>query len=169
MRSSPLGAALAVLLAGAIVPAAAWAQTTFRVDSRSVGSVDGELAALRAEYAAAANAGDAARLAALYAADAIAVPREGLMLRGPDAIVRYSREALSTASPGATITLTPRHFEAYGSIASETGTFFESRMGEEQPVATGAYVAIYTRGADGAWRIALEVRTHGRDKPVVGW
>ena len=165
MRSS----VLVVALVTAAYPAAATAQTTFQVDAVRLATADSELAALRVEYAAAASAGDARRLSALYADDAIAVPRDGVMLRGAAEIQRYSLEALSLVPEGATVILTPRHFEARAGMASETGTFSETRPGEGEPGATGVYVTIYTRGADGTWRIAMDLRTRGRDQPIVRW
>jgi uncharacterized protein (TIGR02246 family) len=158
-----------VLAAMAVFPAAASAQGTVRVDARAVAPGEGELAALRHEYAVTASAGDARGLTALYAEDAIAVPREGVVLRGPAEIQRYFAEAFASAPQGATVTLTPRHFSSYGRVASETGTFAESHSPEGEPLATGVYVAIYTRGSDGAWRISMEVRTTGRDKQTVKW
>ena len=165
MRSSVLFFVLAAVSAN---PATVTAQTTFRVDPRAFAEANGELSALRVEYAAAANAGDARRLSALYAADAIAVWTEGVMLRGASEIQRYSHEAFSSVPPAATVTLTPHQFETTGMMASETGTFSES-AGEGEPGATGVYVAIYTRGADGVWRISMEVRTRGRDRQAVRW
>ena len=167
MRSSFAIVALAALTA---FPATGAAQTTFRVqgDPRGSAPADGELAALRVEYAAAANAGDARRLSALYAPDAIAVPRDGVLLRGVGEIHRYSHEALSAAAGAATVTFTPTHVESNGVVASETGTFSETRA-DGASGATGVYVAIYARGADGAWRIAMEVRTRGRDQPAARW
>ena len=158
-----------VLAAMTVFPAAAAAQGTVRVDSIAVPPGEGELAALRHEYAVTASSGDARRLTALYADDAIAVPREGVVLRGPAEIHRYFAEAFSSFPQGATVTLTPRHFSSYGRVASETGTFAESHSAEGEPLATGVYVAIYTRGTDGMWKSAMEVRTTGRDKQSVKW
>lgn len=167
MRRSLLLAALAGALTYPSLAAAQ--QPTFRVDSNAVEAADSELAALRLEYAAAANAGDANRLSRLYASDAIAVWTDGVLLRGAAEIQRYSTEALSSVPTGASVTLTPKRFETKGRMASETGTFSEMQSPDGQPGATGVYVAIYTRGADGAWRIAMEVRSRGRDKQVVRW
>ena len=166
MRSRVLFAAVALAL---LTEATATAQTTFRVVPKAGVSSEGDLAALRLEYAAAASARDAARLSALYATDAIAVPREGVMLRGRAEIQRYSNEAFASATGGAIVTLTPQEFATRGSMASETGTFVETPPGEAEPAATGVYVTIYTRDGEGAWRIAMDVRTRGRDKPVVSW
>jgi uncharacterized protein (TIGR02246 family) len=157
------------LAAAAAFPAVAGAQGTVRVDARAVAPGEGELAAVRHEYAVSASAGDARRLTTLYADDAIAVPKEGVLLRGAAEIQRYFQEALAASPQGATVTLTPKDFSAVGGVASETGTFAESRAVDGAPIATGVYVTIYTRGADGVWRIALEVRTTGRDKQAVPW
>jgi uncharacterized protein (TIGR02246 family) len=165
----PRSLLLAALTAVWLYPSHAAAQATFRVDSKAVEAADSELAALRLEYAAAANAGDANRLSRLYAADAIAVWTDGVLLRGAAEIQRYSSEALSAVPRGATVTLTPTRFEAEGRMASETGTFSELQGAEGQAGATGVYVAIYSRGTDGVWRIAMEVRSRGRDKQVVRW
>lgn len=157
------------MAAALVCPSRAAAQTTFRVDSHAVEAADRELAALRLEYAAAANAGDANRLSRLYASDAIALWSDGMLLRGAAEIQRYSSEALSSVPDGASVTLTPKRFETAGQMASETGTFSEAQTADGQPGATGVYVAIYTRGADGVWRIAMEVRSRGRDRQVVRW
>ncbi len=166
MHSGGLFVAFAFIAA---TPVAVSAQTAFRVEAKAGAPADGELAALRLEYAAAASAGDATRLSGLYANDAIAVPREGVMLRGRAEIQRYSDEAFASVRNGAIVTLTPQQFATQGSMASETGTFAETPAGEGEPGATGVYVTIYTRDAEGAWRIAMDVRTRGRDKPVVSW
>ena len=166
MRRSLL---LVVLAAAWTYPCDAAAQPTFRVDPQAMQVADSELAALRLEYAAAANAGDASRLSRLYASDAIAVWTDGVLLRGAAEIQRYSSEVLSAVPSGASVTLTPKRFEAEGRMASETGTFAELQSADGRTGATGVYVAIYTRGADDVWRIAMEVRSRGRDKQVVRW
>ena len=165
MRSQVLVVTAVVWLAA---PGTAAAQATFLVDAPAPVAADTELAALRAEYAAAANAGDAARISALYTADALSLPGEGVLLRGRSEIERYARESLATVPHDASVTLVPRHFSASGHMASETGTFTETR-GDGKPGATGVYVAIYTREGSGAWRIAMEVRSRGRDRQVVSW
>src|SRR5687767_11614378 len=116
MRSSFLVVALTM----AAMPVGAAGQTSFLVESKVVEPVDAELAALRAEYAAAANAADAGRLSALYASDAIAVPREGVMLRGREEIQQYSHDAFASVPSRATVTLTPQTLEVKGHMASET-------------------------------------------------
>ncbi len=36
-------------------------------------------------------------------------------------------------------------------------------------IVTGAYVVIYSRQAEGGWRIAMELRTTGRQTALVDW
>lgn len=165
MRRSIAFALAALVLSSA----AAAAQPVLRVDTAAVTHGDAELTALRAEYAAAASAGDARRLSALYAPDAIAVLKDGLMLRGSAQIHQYAASAFASAAPRATVTLVPQQLRTAGAIASETGTFSETAAGEGTPAASGVYVAIYTRRGDGIWRIAMEVRARGRSAPAVSW
>jgi ketosteroid isomerase-like protein len=57
-----------------------------------------------------------------------------------------------------------------GEVGAESGTFVESAAsGDNGAIATGAYVTIYTRIADGRWRIAIDVRTTGAHPPAVAW
>jgi uncharacterized protein (TIGR02246 family) len=132
-------------------------------------AVPHDLAALRDEYVAAVNTADAAGLARLYAPDARVVVADGIVLRGGAEIGRYFQEAFAAGAQGARVTLRPERFSVDHAMASETGEFFESRDGDSAPSATGVYVTIYTRDATGNWRIAMEVRTRGRDKQLVRW
>ena len=167
MRSS---AAFVALVALAALPSGVSGQTWVTVNASAiVPAPPRDLAAVRSEYASALNAGDAGRLGALYAADAIAVPAEGTVLRGREEIGRYFSETCEARPAGTTVTLTPREFTTSDHLASETGLFSESRDGDPATVATGVYVTIYQRGADGEWRIAMEIRTRGRDKQIVRW
>lgn len=157
------------MLALAVMPATASAQTWVTVDLRTVSAPPDELAALRAEYQSALNAADAGRLTALYAADAIAAPAEGVLLRGRDQIDRYLSETCQTRAADTTVTLTPQRFSVEGRVASETGVFTETTDGNPAAAATGVYVTIYERAPSGEWRIAMEIRTRGRDRQIVRW
>jgi uncharacterized protein (TIGR02246 family) len=161
-------AALALAAALTMTPAGVFAQTWVTVEAGAVAPAARDLAVVRAEHAAALNAADARRSSALYAPDAIATLGDGLVLRGREEIARYFHEALEARAAGATVTLSPQHFSVGDRVASETGSFSETRDGESSP-ATGVYVTIYTRDPEGEWRIAMELRTTGRDKPIVRW
>ena len=163
-------AAVLALVALAAAPPGVSAQTWVTVNVSALAPAPPtDLAAVRSEYASALNAGDAGRLGALYSADAIAIPADGTVLRGREEIGRYFSETCEARAVGTSVTLTPQQFSTGERLASETGLFSESRDGDPSGPATGAYVTIYERGAGGEWRIALEIRTRGRDKQLVRW
>lgn len=137
-----------------------------RIDwSRAVG--EPELVALRREYASAVNARDVQRASGLYTKDALAILGDGRVVRGADAI---GSRLSAPNSPGAVVTLLPQRFSSLSDVASETGTFTESLAdwSETAPV-EGVYVTVYSRAADGRWRIALEIRTTGRSRSLAVW
>ena len=155
MRSIILG----LLAAVALGPGAVHAQSRVHVDTSALSHADAELGAVRTAYAAAASTGDATGLSNLYAPDAIALLDGGALLRGAGEIVKRHE-----AAGGATLTFAPRELRRAGTIASEVGTFSEAADGAT-PV-SGVYVTIYTRGTDGVWRIAMEVRARGREQQL---
>lgn len=138
-----------------------------RVDWSNAAAVDQEIQALRGEYAAAANASDAARAAALYTADALAVMCDGSLVRGAASI---TGRLTDRTGAHASVTLVPRRFSAAATIASEAGTFTETIIGPDGPATVeGVYVTIYSRQPGQPWRIALEVRTTGHEAALVVW
>ena len=130
-----------------------------------------EIAQARDEYVAAVNAGEPDKIAPLYADDALVIPSEGVVLRGKTEVSRYFADALRQSTAGGAVTITPLAVTTAGNLGSETGSFEESSTtstGSRVQV-TGVYVIIYTRGADGRWRIAMEVRTSGDSRTLVQW
>jgi uncharacterized protein (TIGR02246 family) len=129
-----------------------------------------ELLAVRTAFVDALNSRDAARLGSLYAPDAIVALSDGRTLHGAGEIGAHF-ERTSSSSAAGTLTLTPARFDASGEIRSETGTTMETSPNDGAPstVVTGAYVVIYSRQPDGQWRIAMELRTTGRQTALVDW
>ena len=125
--------------------------------------------ALRDRHAAAVNAADGAALGRLYAPDALVVISDGLVLRGAAEVARYYQDSFTARPDGAAVTLRPERFTVENGVASETGTFSESGTTGGDSPATGMYVTIYTQDARGEWRIAMELRTRGRDQQLVRW
>ena len=125
--------------------------------------------ALRDRHAAAVNAGDADALGRLYAPDALIVISDGVVLRGAAEVARYYQDSFAVRPDGAAVTLRPERFTVENGVASETGSFSESGTSGDAAPATGVYVTIYTQDARGEWRIAMDLRTHGRDKQRVRW
>ena len=156
------------MLAAALffVVSAAQSQDAVRIDWSRVTDRDADLAAVRGEYVAAVNARDASGASAMYTTDALALFGDGDLVRGRSAVLQRLQTGL--AGSAAAITLTPTRFSAAQDVGWETGTF------TIRPAASGAaiervYIAIYSRGADQRWRIAMEVRATGRTLPAVVW
>jgi ketosteroid isomerase-like protein len=144
-------------------------QVVMRVEARTADGADRELTITRSEYAALLNGRDVAGVSSLYTPDALVVLSDGERLSGAGEIERHFSRLLQSGVRPASVRLTPQRFEtgASGELGAESGTFEEAADGG--PVVTGAYVTIYTRGADGQWRIAIDVRTTGAQQPAIIW
>jgi len=143
---------------------------TIRVDWSAAAGTDSPIAAVRRDYITAINARDQ-RADAFYAPDAMAALTSGSIVSGAPEVAGHLRTALEQeATSAVTITLTPTRFVIDGGTGSEVGTFTETRT---EPAGThtveGVYVTIYSRGGDGQWRIAMEVRTTGSRAPLAVW
>ena len=138
-----------------------------RIDWSHVASAEPGIAALRAEYVTAVNAGDAERVTRLHMPNALTALCDGRFVRGAAAIGRRLTEG---THPSAAVTLRPRRFSSSGTVASETGTFTET-LSESEGAASveGVYVTVYSRQPDGQWRIAMEVRTTGHAPALTIW
>jgi ketosteroid isomerase-like protein len=87
-----------------------------------------------------------------------------------DEIRAHFEQTSSSSADEGTLTLTPAHFDSAGEVRSETGTSVETSVARASARAvTGAYVVVYTRQGDGQWRIAIDLRTNGRQPPLVRW
>jgi ketosteroid isomerase-like protein len=139
------------------------------VDWSTAAGGDTAIADVRRNYVTAVNARDA-KAEAFYAADAVAALSSGSIVTGAPALAERLRTALDTDQQGVAITLTPQRFVIDGATGSETGTFVETIADPVQSrTVEGVYVTIYSRGADGQWRIAMEVRTTGSRTPLAVW
>ena len=160
---------LAVVIALLVAfPATLYAQVVMRVEAGAVGGAERELTITRGEYAALLNGRDIAGLSSLYTKDALVVLSDGERLSGAEDVSRHFTKLLQSGVRPASVRLSPQRFEIAGSgeLGAESGTFEEAADG---PVVSGAYVTIYTRGADGQWRISIDVRTTGGQLPAVVW
>jgi ketosteroid isomerase-like protein len=140
-----------------------------QVDWSAAAGADSAIAGVRRDYVTAINARDR-NAEAFYTADAVAALTSGSIVNGAPALAERLRTALDADQPGVTITLTPRRFVIDGATGSESGTFVETRFDSaESRTVEGVYVTIYSLGADGQWRIAMEARTTGSRPPLVKW
>jgi ketosteroid isomerase-like protein len=160
---------LALIVGALVFPTSmTYAQVVAQLEER-VHPASAELVAVRAAFVDALNSRDAARLGSLYAPDAIVALSDGRTLHGAGEIGAHFERTSASRAAG-TLTLTPTYFDSYGEIRSETGTTVETwNDGARSTVVTGAYVSIYSRQPDGEWRIAMELRTTGRQTALVDW
>jgi ketosteroid isomerase-like protein len=144
-------------------------QVVMRVEAQASDGAERELTITRGEYAALLNGRDVAGVSSLYTADALVVLSDGERLSGASEVERHFTKVLQTGARPASVRLAPQRFEVVrsGELGAESGTFEEAADGG--PVVTGAYVTIYSRGADGQWRISIDVRTTGGQPPTVIW
>ena len=133
------------------------------VDWSSAVGADSPIAAVRREYAAAFNM-HSTGLRNLYTPDAVGIFADGTR------VARAVTRALDEELAPVTVTLVPGRFVVEGDTGSEAGVFTETAAGDDQAGRVeGMYVTIYSRGADGHWRIAMEVRTRGGRPPLARW
>jgi ketosteroid isomerase-like protein len=130
--------------------------------SNAIGA-DAPIAAVRREYATAFNA-HSTGLRQLYTADAVGIFADGT------AVSRALNRPVDEAFAPVTVTLVPGRFVVQGDTGSEAGIFTETGGGDDPSARVeGMYVTIYSRGADGHWRIAMELRTRGGRPPLAHW
>ena len=122
----------------------------------ALNAVQGTPAAIQVDWSAAVGADS----------DVAATRRElvrALNERDPSAESFYLADAIGITPDrtSGSLRLFPRKFETSSELASETGTYIETRGEGTSASVEGLYVTVYARGADNRWRIALEVWTTG--------
>ncbi len=126
------------------------------VDMEALGEA---FAAVRADWKAAYEAGDAAALAAMYTEGAKRIPPSAEVISGRAAIEQEFAEAFA-ASTGREITITQTDMGASGNLAYSIGTYSYSYQveGEAEPVADeGRWMAISKQAEDGTWKIHAHI------------
>jgi len=114
------------------------------------GKTDPTLNKLAADFQAAYNAKDAAKVASLYAEDAVVMPPNEPAVRGRSAIeARLKREMQGNV----TIKLTPTESAIAGDRAHEAGTVTVTAGGETM---TEKYLVVLMR-VGGDWKIAYDI------------
>lgn len=123
----------------------------------SAASDSAAIHAVSREFSAAYVRGDAAAMGAAYTDDAVIFPDRSEAIAGREAIQRYW-----TLQPGARITrhtATPTEIRVEGDIAYDHGVYeiAGERNGQAWGPSHGKYVIVWRRGADGAWRMQLDM------------
>lgn len=116
-------------------------------------SVEDAIAAANQQFVAAFNQGDAAAVAARYTEDAALLPPGEARVDGNAAIAAYWKGAIEAGFKD--LTLNAVEVTDGGGTAAEVGIFTmgvpTADQGPQQ--ATGKYIVLWQRGADGQWRI----------------
>jgi uncharacterized protein (TIGR02246 family) len=139
-RRLVLGVASAIVGGGAIVLAQS-------ADARA--AID----ASNAKFSAAVAAGKAADIAALYAADAIALPPNSDVVRGQQAIQKYWQGTLDSGVKE--IALTTTDLEVTGDMAVETGTA-TVKDAAGKVLDRGKYLVVWKQ-AGGQWKLYRDI------------
>ena len=115
------------------------------------------LAALAGRFSRAYEAGDAAAMAALYTDDAVLLPNRATEVVGREAIEAYW--ALPDGERITAHAITPLAIEVDGDVATDYGTYTVSgeANGEAWGPGLGNYLIVWRRGADGRWRMHLDM------------
>lgn len=109
--------------------------------------------AANAEFSAAFAKGDAAAVAALYAADGAIMPPGGEAVRGKAAIQKYWQGAITGGVAG--ITLKTVEVYGHGRVATEVGEY-ELKDQAGKSLDHGKYIVIW-RAVGGGWRLLRDM------------
>jgi ketosteroid isomerase-like protein len=115
-----------------------------------------ELSKMAADFAAAATAGNAAKVASFYAADASFMPPNEASLRGTGAIQGWFQKQMDAG--GLKLTLTPTESRISGDLAFEAGTYtFALTPKTGQPISDRGKYLLALRKEGAAWKITHDI------------
>ena len=113
-------------------------------------AVDAEMNRIRDAWISAAEAGDAAGIAALYAEDAVFVGATGDRMEGRQAIEQGMSQGLNVTS----MEVTSLVRDVGPDLIADMGTYSQTVEGEQgEETVEGYYIAVSKRQADGSWKI----------------
>jgi len=125
-----------------------------------------EIDALRAAFAAAYAAGNAATIASMYAEDAVYLPDHQPAIAGRAAIQQHFEQVFSVYSTA--LEIMPADTEITGDVAHEHGTFsvtLTPKAGGDAMTETGKYLVLFERGPDGMWRLHHDMENSSDPEP----
>ncbi len=109
------------------------------------------------------NRADTAAVAALYAEDAVLLPPGGTMLTGGRTAVR---QTVGRWMNDHTLRLGTIHQRVAGGVGHVQGSWQGRPRGGGAGIASGRYLMLFQRDADGGWRIAYHVWTRDAEPAV---
>jgi uncharacterized protein (TIGR02246 family) len=145
---------LTALLTCVLVACASSSQNTGSTSSADSAAVNN----VRNEFISAFNAGDAAKVASLYAADAVIMPTHQPTITGRDAIQNYNKTFFETFTP--TINISPVETKVFGDRALDRGTYtiqLTPKAGGSPMMDEGKYLVLLQRQADGSWKLTHDI------------
>ena len=153
MNRSAFTAALLALVATAACGPSRTPTPLSTADEAAVRALDGK-------FMTAANAGDAAAIAALYAPDAVLLPPDMRVARGPDAVRQTFAGMIAQAS--AALQLQTTRVMGRQDLAYSVGTYRlvltpRSAGAKPLPAENGKFVVVAQRQKDGSWKIAADI------------
>jgi len=107
---------------------------------------------ISAAFAAAINSGDIEGALSLWSEDAAIVGPDGAMVSGREAISGVLQALIGN---GASVHIEVTGLYSAGDAALATGKLRMSVPGQE-PYEGDTSIVLYTRGADGRWRVAID-------------
>ena len=111
-----------------------------------------DIEAVVTKFEQAANAGDAAGVAAMYADDAALLPPGEPMVQGSEKVLESWKAMLDMGMSD--LDLTPTEIIVSGNNASEVGTF-SYKAGDV--TGTGKYIVLWVKGDDGTWKMHRDI------------
>lgn len=109
--------------------------------------------AANAQFSAAAAKGDAAGMAALYAADGQVLPAASEPIKGREAIQKFWQGALSSGVAG--VSLKTLEVLGSGKVVTEVG-HYELRDKTDKVLDQGKYIVVW-RSEGGSWKLARDM------------
>jgi uncharacterized protein (TIGR02246 family) len=159
----PASVLLAALAIGACAPAPNETAPDAALDTTAD---EGAIGTLRSNWVEAFNAGDTARLSALYTSDAVVMPEDQPPVTGPGAIGNMVAEMRTSVTPR--VEVDSEEAEILGDWAFDRGHFTMTLtpMGEgAQPMTQrGSYLVLLHR-ENGEWKIAREISNSDEPTP----
>ena len=145
---------LTALLTCVLVACAPSSQNTGSTSSGDPAAVNN----VRNEFISAFNIGDAAKVASVYATDAVIMPTHQPMITGRDAIENYNKTLFETFT--ATINISPVETKVFGDRALDRGTYtiqLTPKAGGSPMMDEGKYLVLLQRQADGSWKLTHDI------------
>ena len=123
--------------------------------------------ALRDNFVAAFNTGDAAKIVDGYSADAVGLPAHHPAVGGKDSLLAYHREQFSQLS--FKVALTPVETIVAGDWGYDRGTYtmtITPKAGGGPMNDTGKYLVLLQKQVDGSWKVTRDIDNSDMPMPM---